>query len=419
MSLLDFEAKKPRRKGQKNQKIGLLALAIIPAALILKSTIAGNISINTGAAVTFGQGVATTVACDPEIILTPTSSFKTVDGTGSFKFASLTVSDVSSNCYGTDFIIQALKNGAGAPLKLVNSDGTLYNELRINDNNGVFTPVGDSLAAANVITNSSSSFTINFDSQDAPQIWSVANSADVDRITIENTHGSSAIAGSLAFTQNWIDFQPNNEFILGTQDFTIEVWANVDSSMEKGSLYDTGGNVNAPGGFAFWFENDGETKKLKYRMGGISGEGIPDIAVTMNPAWYGSWHHYAVTRTSGIMRMYVDGVLVASSWDTVNNIHNGTQISLTDNAPVIGALANFKSSYHLTGMIHSLRVIKGTALYVEPNFTPPANLTNISNTLLLLTPLSDGTIIDQSAHHWLISNSSVLPIWVPDQPTNI
>ena len=86
-----------------------------------------------------------------------------------------------------------------------------------------------------------------------------------------------------------------------------------------------------------------------------------------------AWHHVAVTRdSSNNVRLFVDGTQSGST--STNNTHNyqGTFRLGRDN----NAFTN--------GYISNLRLIKGTCLYTS-NFTAPTgNLTNVTNTKLLM-----------------------------------
>jgi len=107
MEILKFESGKnaPRRSqaSQKNKTIRL-AVAIGAVALVgvLSSTLAANISINSGSNVEFGQGVSGAAACDSSLIITPGSSFQNTGGsTGTFNMSSITVNDSATTSSGT------------------------------------------------------------------------------------------------------------------------------------------------------------------------------------------------------------------------------------------------------------------------------------------------------------------------------
>ena len=77
MEILKFEnAPAPRKSASKNKNLKSLAgLATVAAVAVLGSTLAANISLGTGSAIEFGQGVQVTAACDESITLTPKVNF--------------------------------------------------------------------------------------------------------------------------------------------------------------------------------------------------------------------------------------------------------------------------------------------------------------------------------------------------------
>jgi len=95
------------------------------AVMGLSSTLAGTITIGTGNAVEFGQGVVTAAACDPAITVTPESTFNassSTDVADSFTVSAIRLSGIggstlgdgatdsattSSGCLGKTFEIRA------------------------------------------------------------------------------------------------------------------------------------------------------------------------------------------------------------------------------------------------------------------------------------------------------------------------
>ena len=77
MEILKFEnAPAPRKTATKKNNLKSLAgLATVAAVAVLGSTLAANISLGTGSAIEFGQGVQVTAACDDSITLTPKVTF--------------------------------------------------------------------------------------------------------------------------------------------------------------------------------------------------------------------------------------------------------------------------------------------------------------------------------------------------------
>jgi hypothetical protein len=64
----------PASKSRKKLRV-ILGIGALAAVTGIGSTLAANISLNGGGNVEFGQGVATTAACDDDITLTPVSTF--------------------------------------------------------------------------------------------------------------------------------------------------------------------------------------------------------------------------------------------------------------------------------------------------------------------------------------------------------
>jgi hypothetical protein len=205
------------------------------------------------------------------------------------------------------------------------------------------------------------------------------------------------LSGSLNFVDNTykINYTADNTFALGTNDFTVDLWAKVSSSSANATFYDAGGNVNSAGGFAFWVE----AGILKLRYDGTG----HDLSAAFT--YDNAWHHYAAVRSGTSFTIYVDGISKATAtYDSYN---------IDRTAPVVGALSNFPVNYSLIGEIRNLRVVKGTALWTN-TFTPPVvPLANVSGTvLLLLVQNPTNPTYDSSNYHWIPANTSKLPTYV-------
>ncbi len=76
----------------------------------------------------------------------------------------------------------------------------------------------------------------------------------------------------------------------------------------------------------------------------------------------GQWHHIAVTRSSGTIRIFINGISVASG--TLNDsILGGVNFR-------IGASQLVDSYYRMDGVVDEFIVVKNAALWTS-NFTPP------------------------------------------------
>jgi len=175
---------KPNRKLRNN----LLAPAvlIIGSIFFFQSTLASNISLNSGAVVEFGQGVSQAVACSgaTNLTLTPRSTF--INGSpGSHYLQSVTVSNIPISCYGNDFTINAFNDSSSTPLAIFNSTST---NAVVYNNNGTFELGVGTLTGAS-ITSGSGTFTITFTNP-------VALSSNVVKLTIQSgAHSESASTG--------------------------------------------------------------------------------------------------------------------------------------------------------------------------------------------------------------------------------
>ena len=131
MEILKFEnAPAPRKSAPKKSNLKSLAgLATVAAVAVLGSTLAANISLGSGSALEFGQGVQVTAACDSSITLAPkvtfvnganpvfmlsTVSFSSVDG----RSAGQSVVDGGTGCSGKTLQLNAYGDTSATPLQI-------------------------------------------------------------------------------------------------------------------------------------------------------------------------------------------------------------------------------------------------------------------------------------------------------------
>lgn len=144
------------------------------------------------------------------------------------------------------------------------------------------------------------------------------------------------------------------EFNFGTDDFTLDLWfycTNWSGSTYNGLIAKLTGGANqgfgvlAPGG-------------------ALSAGGTGWSTVGGAPA-VNTWHHVALTRKAGVIRLFLNGALVAST--TYANITNGTTSQVT-----IGRLEPSASTGQFRGYMNEVRSMRGAARWVA-GFTPPAS----------------------------------------------
>jgi uncharacterized protein YbcV (DUF1398 family) len=172
-----------------------------------------------------------------------------------------------------------------------------------------------------------------------------------------NVGGSGYFDGS----GDYLVSSSNTALQQGTGDYTYECWVYHTNTSGQQTYFarSTAGNYNG-----VYFYKDTSNNVGVYYTTQIATGNVTIVS--------GQWYHLAAARSSGRLRLFVNGVLAANVADTTN---------LTESVVVIGADANGSSPFN--GYISGARVLKSNGLYTAA-FTPPtAPLTNVANTSLL------------------------------------
>lgn len=180
-------------------------------------------------------------------------------------------------------------------------------------------------------------------------------------ITVGNAQISTSVkkygTGSIAFdgVGDELTIPQNAVFQFGTGDFTIECW-----------VYCT----NLAGG------TGQEMQLIDFRSSQVS-EVRPTVAISGGAFIYftagatrissgsisaNTWYHFAVSRVSGITRMFVNGIKVGVDYVDSN--------SYLISAPIIGSAGSWISGYDFVGYMDDIRITKDVGRYAA-NFTPP------------------------------------------------
>ena len=191
---------------------------------------------------------------------------------------------------------------------------------------------------------------------------------------------ASQWSGYFDGTGDYASFSPTSALNAGTGDFTLEFWTfHLTSSTYQGYYY--GGAV---GSINF--------RRTSSNTIELAQDGVASVLITSTTIPANQWVHVAVTRNSGTVRIFINGVSGGSVTYTGN-------FNSTGGTGTIGSIS--PASYNLNGYISNLRLITGTALYTA-NFTPPtAQLTAVSGTQLLTCQSS--TFIDNSTNAFTIT----------------
>jgi len=241
--------------------------------------------------------------------------------------------------------------------------------------------------------------------------------------TIATYGGSGYFNGST----DYLSFPNNAAFTFGTGNFTVECWLYRVGTGTGVQVYESviGGNaylanhwnlyVNSSNNTIVWFGNDGVLRS------------------TGNAISNNSWNHVAVSRSSSVLKIFVNGVEGYSATVTASYSLGASGGRVAFDGPT-GTPTDNKYFY---GYIANTRVVNGTAVYTGA-FTPPtlaplttagstsaasySNTTNVNtsfaaaNTSLLLNFTNAG-IYDAAAQNLITTvadaqvSSTITPQW--------
>jgi hypothetical protein len=102
--------------GRRRPNLKILAI-VLAAILPVGYTLAANIGISSNGSTEFGQGVQVTSACDPDISLKPTATFRNEVSVQDNYVSKIDLAGISQRCQGKLFIVRAYGE-TGTPLWL-------------------------------------------------------------------------------------------------------------------------------------------------------------------------------------------------------------------------------------------------------------------------------------------------------------
>ena len=167
-----------------------------------------------------------------------------------------------------------------------------------------------------------------------------------------------------------------------TGDFTYEAWVYPTSSSVTYRV--VFGIDNYAGGQPFRLYQYGT--QFQYWYTGSATDFIGSSTITMN-----TWYHLAITRSSGVLKLFVNGTQAGSNvTSTLNYPSSIFRIGIDSNG-----------TYPFVGYVSNLRAVKGAAVYTA-NFTPSTTpLTAIANTSLLTC--QSNRFIDNSTNNFTLT----------------
>jgi len=189
----------------------------------------------------------------------------------------------------------------------------------------------------------------------------IDNTMNNNLTTVDNASISTAqskFGGSSVYfdgSGDYLTMPPSSNLAFGTGDFTIEMWCYLTATgSQDGVFWEARSSGATSTGFVFNSRPVAGGYKLN-----IYTDSAPNIAATTIP--YNTWAHIAVSRSSGSIRLFVNGTVDLTITKT-NNFSDTPAIT-------IGSSTLYGSS-NITGYLNDVRITKGVARYTS-NFSVP------------------------------------------------
>ena len=162
-------------------------------------------------------------------------------------------------------------------------------------------------------------------------------------------------------SSQYLDIASTTAFGFGTADFTIECWWRPTVN-QRSDVLDFWSTPSSNPTTRFDFGRITSTTLDLYTDSSPGGSGAkitgPSIASLLN-----AWHHIAITRQSGSIKMWVDGTQAGSTY-SANVLDMGT------GGMALRIMGDHNASGNGSGNLSNVRVVRGVAVYTG-TFTPP------------------------------------------------
>jgi hypothetical protein len=203
-------------------------------------------------------------------------------------------------------------------------------------------------------------------------------SATTQGYTVSTIGGSGYFDG----TGDYLSIPNNDNIVLGSSNYTIQLWVYPISSASPLGMISKG-NSNSVGADFWSIEFSNTAGGFSFYCGAYNG----GSAILSGTAPLNTWTHITVVRNSLVHNLYVNGVSVSTA--TAGSTYTVTSAG----SLYIGTGSYAPASRAINGYISDARIIKAQALYTS-NFVPPSQpLTAVQNTTFL-SNMTSGGIID-------------------------
>jgi hypothetical protein len=205
-------------------------------------------------------------------------------------------------------------------------------------------------------------------------------------------------------TTDYVNTPANAAFAFGTGDFTVECWMFITYPL--GTTGQGRGVITSNRNAA---SSNTSLTLQHYNSKILFGTPNTDLITGTITLVINTWTHIAVSRSSGTLRLFVNGVLDTTVTGNTTNFSDTNAFAIGTDGLYLG--------YYFTGYISNARLVKGTAVYTAA-FTPPTTpLTAITNTSLLTC--QSNRFIDNSTNAFAITASGTPKVqaFQPFSPT--
>ena len=242
-----------------------------------------------------------------------------------------------------------------------------------------------------------------------------------------------------------VTFTNSSHYDIGSSDdFTLEAFIQPTSTMMSNYCFLLG-HYGGPGGPYMMLQFSPSSNLLYFYTG--NGAGHP-FYYTAGDIVAGQWHHIAINRVSGSLRLFLDGVQKGSTISSSTTAWDNNQFDIN----IAGNDSSYSGSlYSFDGYISNVRMVVGSAVYADgASITvPTSTLTAVTNTQLLalttstftadgstnnvtgtitgtgyssstISPFADFNFYDDTSgnNNDFTANNLVTSDIVPDSPTN-
>jgi hypothetical protein len=214
----------------------------------------------------------------------------------------------------------------------------------------------------------------------------------VSTVAISTSKWYGNTANFVSASSQYLTAGTSTDYVFGTGDFTVECWAYFNSLQAENAL------VSMHNGDSNWVIKATSSNLLIY-TGSTNVTGSLAIST-------GKWYHFAVTRQSSTLKLWING-----NNDTSATVTNNYTIS---NTLYIGAQQNNPAATYLNGYLQDVKIYNGLAKYTT-NFTPPppmfGDYTRSTPNKLIYTPSSDYVLEAKNTSGVTTSNYSATRQW--------